>query len=166
MQVVSGSDGRSSHMFSLTSVFALFDRFMGFRVYRKPERIMAGAGLGVFALGSIVVGFFDPGKAALFPGCPLLQITGFACPGCGLTRGFHSLFHGEFLLALDFNALIPIFALVFAYLTLLATSIAITGRDLRFRILTPTTLWVFLTIAAVFGVLRNIPVYPLSVLFP
>lgn len=139
---------------------------MGQRIYRKPERILAGAGVAVLGAGCFVVGYFDPAKASFFPGCPLLNITGFACPGCGLTRGFHELFHGNFLAALDFNALVPVYAVIFGFLAILFASIAFRGRDLRYSILNPTTLGIFLGISAVFGVLRNIPVHPLSVLFP
>ncbi len=134
--------------------------------FKKPERIMAGVGLAGLAVGSFVVGFFDPSKAGFFPGCPLLKITGFACPGCGLTRGFHELFHGHMLTALDFNALVPIYAIAFSFLAFLFISIAFRGRALRFTIFTPTTLYFFLGLSAVFGVLRNIPIHPLSILFP
>ena len=130
------------------------------------ERTLAAAGFFVFAAGCFVVGFFKPSNAGFFPGCPLLDLTGFACPGCGLTRAFHALFHGDFLIALDFNALLPIFAVSFVYLLILLMSIAARGKGLRFTIFTPASLWVFLGFAVVFGVLRNVPVYPLEVLFP
>jgi len=127
---------------------------------------MAAVGFAGLFAGSFVVSYFDPSKAGFFPGCPLLKITGFACPGCGLTRGFHELFHGRFLAALDFNALVPLYAVVFAFLALLFASIAVRGRDLKFTIFSPATLYVFLGLSLVFGILRNIPVHPLSILFP
>lgn len=136
------------------------------RIFKAPERILSAVGLAGLAGGSFVVYYFDPTKAGLFPGCPLLNLTGFACPGCGLTRGFHELFHGHLLAALDFNALVPIYAVVFIFLAILFTSIAVRARDLRFTIFTPTTLWIFLIISGVFGIIRNIPVDPLRVLYP
>jgi len=136
------------------------------RNYKLPERILAGAGVAALFVGSFVVWFFDPSKAGFFPGCPLLQVTGFACPGCGLTRAFHELFHGHVISALDYNALFPIYAAIFGYLAILFASIALRARHLSFNLLNPTTLGVFLGLSAVFGVLRNIPVHPLSVLFP
>ncbi|HUF03648.1 MAG TPA: DUF2752 domain-containing protein [Aridibacter sp.] len=135
-------------------------------IYNTTERILAGAGIAALGAGSFVVGWFDPGKASFFPGCPLLNVTGLACPGCGLTRGFHELFHGNFLAALDFNALVPIYALIFTFLTVLFASIAIRGRGLRYSILNPASLGAFLGISAVFGILRNIPVEPFQWLFP
>jgi hypothetical protein len=136
------------------------------RVFTTTERIFAAVGFGAFGVGCFVVGFFNPSNAGFFPGCPLLDVTGFACPGCGLTRGFHALFHGEFLTALDYNALIPFFAIGFVYLLLLLASIAMRGKAFRLTVVTPASLWVFLVLALGFGLLRNIPVYPLEILFP
>lgn len=134
--------------------------------FATTERVLAGAGFAVFAAGCFIVGFFNPSTAGIFPGCPLLQLTGLACPGCGLTRGFHALFHGDILSALDFNALIPFWAIGFVYLFVLLASIALRGKTLRYTVFAPTPLTVFLVVALVFGVTRNIPVYPLSILFP
>ncbi|MDQ3634260.1 MAG: DUF2752 domain-containing protein [Acidobacteriota bacterium] len=130
------------------------------------ERILAAAGLFVFAAGSFFVGFFNPSTERFFPACPLLVMTGFACSGCGLTRGFHALFHGDILTALSFNALIPIYVFLFSYLVFYLLSVVIRGRGFGFRILTPWTLGIFLTIALLFGFIRNIPAYPFSILFP
>ena len=134
--------------------------------YSTTERTLAAAGGAVFLAGCFVVGFFNPSNAGFYPGCPLLETTGFACPGCGLTRGFHALFHGDFIGALDFNLLVPLFAIGFVYLVVLLGSIALRGRHLAFTIFTPAALWVFTISAVVFGVVRNIPAYPFEVLFP
>lgn len=134
--------------------------------FNNVERLLAGAGTAALGAGSFVVGWFDPGKASFFPGCPLLNVTGFACPGCGLTRGFHELFHGNLVAALDFNALVPVYALILTFLTVLFASIAIRGRGLRYSPLNTATLGVFLGLSAVFGVMRNIPAEPFRWLFP
>ncbi len=130
------------------------------------ERILAAAGLFVFAAGSFFVGFFNPSTERFFPACPLLAITGVACSGCGLTRGFHALFHGDILTALSFNALIPIYGFLFSYLVFYLLSVVIRGRGFGFRILTPWTVGIFLTVALLFGFIRNIPIYPFTVLYP
>ena len=136
------------------------------RIFTTTERVFAAVGLGAFGVGCLVVGFFNPSNAGFFPGCPLLDVTGFACPGCGLTRGFHALFHGEFMTALDYNALIPFFAIGFVYLLVLLASIAMRGKAFKLTVVTPASLWVFLVLALSFGLLRNIPVYPFEILFP
>jgi hypothetical protein len=130
------------------------------------ERILAAAGAGGILAGSAAVWHFDPRSAGFFPVCPLYTLTGFACPGCGLTRGFHALFHGDVLTALDYNALLPIFGflIVFGFSSLIY--FALLGRRIPMRLLHPNALWVFLVVLVVFGVTRNLPWYPFTVLFP
>lgn len=46
-----------------------------------------------------------PGSAIPLPeSCASRRITGYDCPGCGLTRSFISISHGEFQRAWEFNA--------------------------------------------------------------
>lgn len=40
--------------------------------------------------------------------CPFRALTGYNCPGCGLTRGFCAVAHGEWRRAVHFNALSPL----------------------------------------------------------
>jgi len=130
------------------------------------ERVLAGVGLAIFAVGCFVVWFFNPSKTQLFPACPTLSVTGYACPGCGLTRGFHALFHGDIVGALDFNLLIPFFAIAFAYFAVSMLLVVVRGRALPYKFIGPTAGWAMLLIAVGFGIIRNIPVYPFTVLFP
>lgn len=133
---------------------------------RVIERIYAAVGVLAIAGGSVVVAFFDPAKVSIFPFCPLLALTGFACPGCGLTRGFHALFHGRLIEALDFNLLIPVWAVIFGYVCISLLLIAVRGKGLRMWMTTPAFLWSFMIVLLTFGMLRNIPVWPLTILFP
>jgi Protein of unknown function (DUF2752) len=54
---------------------------------------------GIAGMSGIVaaVGYFNPTTAGFFPVCPLYALTGYACPGCGMTRGLHALLHGDVL---------------------------------------------------------------------
>lgn len=126
----------------------------------------AAGGAAFLAAGSAVVAAVDPSRASFLPVCPLYELTGYACPGCGLTRGFHALFHGDIITALDFNALIPVWAVVFIYVFVSLTLLAVRGRGLPMWPTTPTFLWGFMIVLLAFGVARNIPVYPFAVLFP
>ena len=130
------------------------------------ERILAAAGIFTFLGGAIFVWFFDPTKAGFFPVCPLFKLTGFACPGCGLTRGFHALFHGDVATALGFNAMLPFYVLIFAYLFGAMILIAATGRGVKFKIFKPSLIWLFLITALIFAVVRNLPYYPFTLLYP
>jgi hypothetical protein len=130
------------------------------------ERIMAASGVLAVGGASVFVWYFNPSASNFFPVCPLLKLTGFACPGCGLTRGFHALFHGDFLTALGFNAMLPIYAAFFGYLFLAMILIAARGRGISFNFFHPAPIWIFLGFSLVFAVLRNLPYYPFTLLYP
>ncbi len=131
------------------------------------ERLLAAAGIFIIFCGSLYVWFFNPTTEGIFPTCPLLTLTGLACPGCGLTRGFHALFHGEFLTALGFNAMLPIYAAVFLYLLASMFLTALRGRSLPMtKIFHPLALSGFLIVMISFAVLRNLPFYPFTLLYP
>jgi len=130
------------------------------------ERVLASVGTAAAAAGAVAVWYFDPTTAGFFPVCPLYSMTGFACPGCGLTRGFHALFHGDVLTALDYNALIPVFGAFLGYLFLSMFLFAVRGRGLTMGKMNGPLLWTVFGLMLIFGVLRNVPVYPFSVLFP
>ena len=129
-------------------------------------RLMAAASVVGIAGSSVVVAAYNPTDVHFFPLCPLFELTGLACPGCGLTRGFHALFHGDVASAFGFNALLPIWAVIIAYVWLSLVVYAIRGKGLPIWPTNPTFLWTFMIVLLVFGVARNIPVYPFTLLFP
>jgi hypothetical protein len=130
------------------------------------ERLLAASGVAALAGGSGVVAYFDPSTTHLFPVCPLFAMTGLACPGCGLTRGFHALFHGDILTALHFNALIPVWAMIFVWVVISLSFFAARGRWLPMWPTHPRFLSVFVTVLMTFGVLRNLPFFPFTTLYP
>lgn len=130
------------------------------------QRTLAAGALAAGAAGVGAVWYFDPSKVSFLPVCPMLQLTGFACPGCGLTRGFHALFHGDLAAALDFNALLPLYTLLFGYFFVSMVLLTVRGRGLSISSLRPAVLWGFLAISVIFAVLRNLPYYPFSILYP
>jgi hypothetical protein len=131
------------------------------------ERLLAASGVVTIVGGISVVGYFDPSASHFFPVCPLYALTGIACPGCGLTRGYHALFHGDVLTALHFNALIPIYSLVFGYLFVSLVLLAVRGHGLSFAVFrNPWVLWSVAILALVFAVVRNVPAYPFTLLYP
>ena len=130
------------------------------------ERILAAAGVLAVTGTSAFVWYFNPSTQGFFPVCPLFKLTGLACPGCGLTRGFHALFHGDVLTALDFNAMLPVYLIFFSYLFSGMFLIAVRGRGISLKFLHPAIIAGFLTVAFAFAVLRNLPYYPFTVLYP
>ena len=134
--------------------------------YAAASRISAAAIIVAALTGAGAVGYFNPSNVKFFPVCPLYAMTGLACPGCGLTRAFHAFFHGDLFAALDFNALFPFFAFILGYFFVSLVLVAIRGRGLSFEIFKPKFLYGFLVLSFAFAILRNLPIYPFSVLYP
>jgi hypothetical protein len=128
------------------------------------ERVICAAGLLGIGAGAFVVGYFNPVTAGFFPACPFHAVTGLNCPGCGMTRGFNSLFHGDVLGALHFNLLLPFFAFFFAYFVLSLFLTTVRGYGLSWKIFTPKIVAGFLILTLVFAVVRNLPFYPFNLL--
>lgn len=75
---------------------------------RRPWVAPAVVG-GLVGLGVAYTAWQDPNRgSSLFPGCPLRELTGLDCPGCGATRAVHALTRGDIGTALDHNAMITI----------------------------------------------------------
>lgn len=129
-------------------------------------RLGAAGGIVIVGMGSALVWFFDPTRSSFFPVCPLFTLTGLACPGCGMTRAFHALFNGDLAGALGYNALIPFVALAFAFIVVSLISVAAKGKGLVRLSSAPPYLFGVLVLLLTFGVLRNLPFYPFTLLYP
>lgn len=110
----------------------------------------------VLAIAVVAAVFFfavNPADAPFpYPRCWFKLLIGWDCPGCGTSRALHSLMHGRFCEALDYNpGLVVILPLV------LLMVLADTGRYPRLRPLLsqPAALTVLL-LAAAYTILRNI----------
>ena len=108
------------------------------------------------AAGWVALFVFDPARTGGLPPCPFHWLTGLYCPGCGSTRALHQLAHGHLAEALGYNPLTVLLLPVIAYLV-------VTRRNPIYRSL---TIWVLVGVVVAFGVLRNIPAYPFTVLAP
>ncbi len=140
--------------------------FLPFKLPPLAVRFTAAIGAIGLGTGAAFVAAFDPARSTFFPVCLLYSLTGLACPGCGLTRGFHELFHGRFIPAVDFNLFVPVWAVIFAYVWVSLALLAVRGRGLPMWMTSPRFLWGFLIALLAFGVLRNIPAWPFTILFP
>ena len=118
---------------------------------RKPHAALVGLALA----GVGVLFAFDPAVTAWFPSCPLYALTGWLCPFCGSLRAGHALLHGHVGAALTLNPLTTVTAAAgfaaLAHDALRPARPSFVDRLVPLCFSTPG-----LTLAAAFGVLRNI----------
>ena len=130
------------------------------------ERLTASAVVAFAAGGVGVVYLLDPNTSDLYPPCPFLTLTGLYCPGCGTLRALHQLALGHPIAALDLNPLMVLLLPFVAYFLVSHAMLAVTGQPLRRFFVRPGLIWALLGVVLLFGVLRNIPAYPLVLLAP
>lgn len=123
--------------------------------------MMAGAAVGVVLLYAAV-----PGQSGLFPPCPLHALTGLYCPGCGTTRALHELVHGHAGMALRLNFLMMTALPFMLYAAASYVSYAFRGRRLPTMHLSGRAIWMLGIVIILFGVLRNLPQFPFTLLAP
>ncbi|MBD0373973.1 MAG: DUF2752 domain-containing protein [Pyrinomonadaceae bacterium] len=125
--------------------------------------IVAGS---IFVL--VYLRLFNPATPGtnMYPSCPFHSLTGLNCPGCGTLRGLHQLMHGHLLSALNHNVLMVLMLPFFAYTLVSYALVATRGRGLPKPFVRPLYLHTLLWAVLSFWVLRNIPVYPLTLLSP
>ena len=126
---------------------------------------LATAALGIGGLGLVFAA--DPATSNGYLRCPLHEMTGLWCPGCGVTRATHKAVHGDVIGALGTNLFLPVFAVlaVAAWLTWFLPTID--RRPPAFVTRAPASMWVVLGGSLLlFAVLRNLPYEPLRGLAP
>ncbi|HEV2113081.1 MAG TPA: DUF2752 domain-containing protein, partial [Terriglobales bacterium] len=88
------------------------------------------------------------------------------CPGCGSLRALHQLLHGNLAGALSYN---PLMVLSLPFVVYWVASQAVLlwrGEALPRRFIPARWIWALLVVVLSFWVLRNVPVYPFSLLAP
>lgn len=97
----------------------------------------------------------DPHVRGSYGFCPLLELTGLACPLCGGLRATHDLAHLDLAGAWSANALWTVAAPVVVALWVAWLVTAARGRPVRGP--SATAAWVTLGVALAFLVVRNLP---------
>jgi hypothetical protein len=130
------------------------------KIASRAERNFILPALGsvvVLAMGGLLF-WFDPAQYRLYPFCFFHELTGRHCPGCGGTRALHQLLHGNVVAALRLNALFVAALPFLAWLGIRSTVKKIRLQSATRRI-SPVWFWLFLALALVFTVLRNLPAF-------
>lgn len=127
-------------------------------VWQKNSLVAALIGVAAFVLW-----WQHPEGNKAIPQCLVLKHTGFYCPGCGSLRAIHFLLQGEFTKAWHMN---PLTVLLIPGLAVLAGAELLFNRhDIATRI-RPVWLWMLIATFILFGILRNLPFEPFSLLAP
>ena len=143
--------------------------YPGIDVAPPIDRPAAGATRALRLAGPAVCGCLLAGAATYLaavdpaapgthlPACPLYELTGLWCPGCGLTRATHAVLRGNLGAAFGYNLFFPVFlgAIVVAWLAWMRAAL---GRP-ALRWVTRIPVWsgvAFALALVVFGVLRNL----------
>lgn len=109
---------------------------------------------------------FKPESAFPWLRCPFHALTGLHCPGCGTMRALHQLLHGRLLVAFGLNPLAVLALPFLGYAFLSRAALAARGRPLPEVFVPPVGIWALLGVILLFWVLRNVPLYPFSLLAP
>ena len=129
--------------------------------------ILKIAGALLFAAGVATLYVVDPAQGGFYPSCLLHQFTGLNCPGCGTLRGLHQLLHGHFAAAWAMNPLAM--CLTPGLIAVGICSQVAAWRSLPGRLsrrLGARWIWCLFVVIVAYGVLRNVPIWPCTLLAP
>ncbi len=128
------------------------------------KAIVIAAGLIV---GVIVLHSDNPFIQSLIPPCFFHELTGLYCPGCGTTRAGRALLHLDFLTAVRNNVMLVItLPLLAIYMPLYIWDFIQGEKKVRNVRVNRHVLVAYIVVLFVFTILRNIPVYPFTLLAP
>lgn len=124
------------------------------------------AGFAAVAAGVVILTVFDPANSGIFPPCPVHYLTGWFCPGCGSLRAIHQLLHGDFRTAWAMNPLTVLLLPFIGYGLASQALFVLTGRSLPRVFLSAVWIRALCIAIVLFGILRNVPLYPFELLAP
>lgn len=119
----------------------------------------------VWAVGAFYLYHHNPYSYPL--PCIFHLLTGLYCPGCGAGRACYSLLHLRFKDALSYNPLMTLLIpLICLYIMVRVIDWMITGGNhVDGKISVKLLVWI-LVLVFIYGALRNIPVFPFTLLAP
>lgn len=139
-------------------------------IARRFNPNLAGGLKLLFVTGAIfvvVLALFvlDPSEGSFYPPCPFHRLTGLYCPGCGSLRAVHQLLHGNLPVALGLNPLM-VLSLPFLGYCLISPCVATVAKRANAGFIPAFWIWLILLVIILFWILRNLPIYPFTLLAP
>jgi hypothetical protein len=137
------------------------------RRQRVAVRVALAAGAAVLGGAALlVVATVPPTAASFYPKCFSYQLLGIHCPGCGVTRSAHSLLNGDLPQAFAYNPLVVLLSPVLLFAAVRSAWFWLWGTEPRRSLFPGKLAWPAFAILVVYWVLRNVPVYPFTLLAP
>ena len=143
----------------------LHDETRGFS--RRRQRLVVVVFFAVLLpAGIAILRLAQPSDSTFYPRCALNAVTGLNCPGCGSTRALHALFTGNVAQAFAYNAVLIMALPLLMVVALQLSYSAWTGRAFTRRRLSGRAILAIVWLLLAYGIVRNIDVYPLTLLAP
>jgi uncharacterized protein DUF2752 len=141
-----------------------FSQFMMRRWASSPRWFAPLAILVCFGGGVAYTFLLNPVASGAFssPTCIVKLTTGFDCPGCGGTRAFWYLLHGDIPAAARSHILAVFAAPYLVYMYVAWTANLMFGWHIPYMRITPKVISYFLAVWGVFTVARNLPWPPFT----
>ena len=95
-------------------------------------------------------------KLNVYINCPIKEITGLYCPGCGITRMLQAILQLNFYQAFRYNPLLFISLPFFIFFTIEGI---ITKKDPLYNQIPNKILITIIIIFIIYGILRNLPLF-------
>lgn len=109
---------------------------------------------------------YNPSESNIFPKCPFYSFTGLYCPGCGSQRAIHEFLHGNIFEGLKHNFLIMLLPTVLIYDWTVIVINKYSEKPIKNILHSSKTTYIILILVMSFWMLRNINLYPFTVIAP
>ena len=122
--------------------------------------------MAIMALVGMIVWHYRMPVMNLMPPCSFRIVTGLYCPGCGGRRSVAALGKGEFLTALRMNLLVYPLAIFLLWVMVQLLRSEWSQSKYHSADISARTGWVICWFVLAFWILRNIPIWPFTLLAP
>lgn len=129
----------------------------------KAMRIFVGIAVPLVLISGVLTLYFF--KSPLV--CTIHELTGIHCPGCGTGRALTAIVHFRFFTALRCNAPIVLLLPLLGWYSFCGYMSYVFGvKNLPRFDVKPWMAYMIIAVIAVYCILRNIPVFPFTLLAP